>query len=113
MRAHAVVVPSPALDHDPGLLQGVEDLPIQQLVPQPPRSPRWSGSHRPRSAPARPARPLGAAWKRSLRAWCLFFDIGPSSFGLEAIRQGGPLQWGRFTVSQTEGGLDRYVGLSC
>src|SRR5437868_255313 len=35
MRAHGVVVASPALDHNLGLPHGVEDLPIQQLVSQP------------------------------------------------------------------------------
>src|SRR3954462_2244451 len=35
MRAHAVVMASPAFDHNSGLLEGVEDLAIQQLVPQP------------------------------------------------------------------------------
>src|SRR5215213_7790872 len=35
MRPDRIVMPSPALDHDPGLLQGGEDLAIQQLVPQP------------------------------------------------------------------------------
>src|SRR3982750_1879608 len=35
MRAHAVVTPPPALDDDPGLLQGVKDLPIQQFISQP------------------------------------------------------------------------------
>src|SRR5215203_4500613 len=33
--AHRVVVPSPALDDDLGLPQGVEDLAIEKLVPQP------------------------------------------------------------------------------
>src|SRR5215211_4248121 len=32
MRAHAVVMPPPALDHNFGLLECVEDLAIQQLV---------------------------------------------------------------------------------
>src|SRR3954463_6456606 len=35
MRAHTVVMASPAFDHNSGLLEGVEDLAIQQLVPQP------------------------------------------------------------------------------
>src|SRR3954468_10130001 len=35
MRADGVVIASPALDHNSGLPQGVKDLPIQQLVPQP------------------------------------------------------------------------------
>src|SRR3954451_3722925 len=35
MRAHLVVVPSPALDHDLGLAQAVEDLAIEQLVAEP------------------------------------------------------------------------------
>src|SRR5215211_2391246 len=35
MRAHRIVVPSPALDDDLRLAQRVEDLAIQQLVAQP------------------------------------------------------------------------------
>src|SRR5215210_656237 len=35
MRADGVVMASPAFDHASGLPQGVEDLSIQQLVPQP------------------------------------------------------------------------------
>src|SRR3954468_5839 len=35
MRAHLVVVPSPALDHDLGLAQAVEDLAVEQLVAEP------------------------------------------------------------------------------
>src|ERR671913_1736103 len=35
MRPHAVVMPPPAFDDDPGLLQGVKDLPIQQFISQP------------------------------------------------------------------------------
>ena len=34
MRADGIVVTPPALDHDLSLLQRVEDLPIQKLVPQ-------------------------------------------------------------------------------
>src|SRR5215218_3336510 len=34
VRAHLVVVASPALDHDLGLAQAVEDLAVEQLVPQ-------------------------------------------------------------------------------
>src|SRR3954454_18275319 len=35
MRAHLVVVPAPALDHDLALAQAVEDLAIEQLVAEP------------------------------------------------------------------------------
>src|SRR5918997_6192434 len=35
VRAHLVVVPPPALDHDLRLAQAVEDLPVEQLVPEP------------------------------------------------------------------------------
>src|SRR5918998_399959 len=35
VRAHRVVVPPPALDHDLRLAQAVEDLAVQQLVPEP------------------------------------------------------------------------------
>jgi len=35
MRPDSVVVPSPTLDDDLGLAQGVEDLAIEQLVAQP------------------------------------------------------------------------------
>src|SRR5215217_4559316 len=63
-----IVMPSPAFDDDLSLLQGVEDLSIQQLVPKRPRSPRWSGSRPLPGFLARPERPPGAAWKRSDRA---------------------------------------------
>ena len=35
MWADGIVVASPALDHDPGLLQRIENLPVQQLIAQP------------------------------------------------------------------------------
>src|ERR1044071_938815 len=35
VRAHLVVVAPPALDHDLGLAQAVEDLAVQQLVAEP------------------------------------------------------------------------------
>jgi hypothetical protein len=34
MRTHGVVVPSPGLDHNLGLVERVEDLPVEQLVTQ-------------------------------------------------------------------------------
>src|SRR6476660_7731637 len=34
VRAHRIVVTAPALNHDLSLLQRIEDLPIQELVPQ-------------------------------------------------------------------------------
>ena len=34
MRTNGVVVPSPRLDHDPGLVERVEDLPVEQFVAQ-------------------------------------------------------------------------------
>src|ERR687894_2259092 len=68
MRPHAVGGLSPALDHNFGLPQRVENLSIQQFVSQPLPSRRSSGSRPPRSDPARPARPLVAAWQQSLRA---------------------------------------------
>ena len=35
MWPHGVVVPAPFLDDDLGLLEGVEDLAVEQLVPEP------------------------------------------------------------------------------
>ena len=35
VRAHGVVVAAPLLDEDLGFTQGVEDLAVQQLVPEP------------------------------------------------------------------------------
>src|ERR687885_1277212 len=35
MRAHHIVVPAPALDHDLGLLQAVEDFSIEKLISEP------------------------------------------------------------------------------
>jgi len=35
MRPQSVVVPSPAFDHDLRLLERIEDLAIEQLVPEP------------------------------------------------------------------------------
>ena len=35
MRPQGVVVPPPAFDHDLRLLERIEDLPIEQLVPKP------------------------------------------------------------------------------
>lgn len=34
MWSYSVVVPPPLLDQDTGFLQRVEDLPVQQLIPQ-------------------------------------------------------------------------------
>src|SRR5476649_1880402 len=34
MRTHNVVVPSPGFDHDPGFVERVEDLPVEQFVTQ-------------------------------------------------------------------------------
>ena len=34
MRTHGVVVPSPSLDHNLGLVERVEDLPVEQFVTQ-------------------------------------------------------------------------------
>ncbi len=34
MRSNGVIMPSPALDDDPGFLERVEDLPVEQFVPE-------------------------------------------------------------------------------
>src|SRR5918994_1970149 len=67
MRTAAVVVPPPAFDHDLGLRQRVEDLAVEQLVPELPPSPRSPGPPRPPAGPGPSARPPAAAWRRSPR----------------------------------------------
>src|SRR3954469_22731283 len=52
----------------------------------------------------------GVPWATSTSTWrslatissglCLFLDMDPSSFGSEAILQGGPLQRGRINLGQ-------------
>ena len=98
MRAFGVVVPPPALDDDLRLPQGVEDLPVQQLVSEPTSV----------TPIVRIASATLCPWATSTSTWrsldtipsgvCLFLDIDPSSFGSKAILQDGPLQWGRITV---------------
>ena len=80
MRPYAVVVPSPALDHNFGLLQCVKDLPIQQLVPEPTS---LTPMERIASASDVPWAATTSTW-RSLATissgLCLFLTMDPSSF---------------------------------
>src|ERR671912_2193980 len=93
-----VVVAPPALDHNFGLLQGVEDLPIQQFVSEPTSV---TPIERTASATGVPCATRTSTW-RSLETissgLCLFLDMGSVLLQLSrAIPQGGPLQWGRIT----------------
>src|SRR5215213_8954805 len=80
MRPHAVVVLSPALDHNFGLPQRVENLSIQQFVSQPTSV---TPIERIASATLRPCQTSTSTW-RSLATissgLCLFLTRDPSSF---------------------------------
>src|SRR5918995_4241493 len=66
--AKGVIVPAPALDDDLGFLERIEDLAVEQLVPELPLSRRSTGSPPPPSGPALSAPQLGAASRRSPQA---------------------------------------------
>src|SRR3954471_17275740 len=51
MRPDCVGVPTPGLDDDMRFVKGVEDLPVQQFILQPPRWPQWRGSYTPSGYP--------------------------------------------------------------
>src|ERR671916_58894 len=98
MRAHAVVMTSPALDDDLSLPERGEDLAVEQFVPQP-----TSVTPIERTASA-----TGVPWAISTSTWrslatissglCLFLNMGPVLLRLSrAIPQGGPLQGGRIS----------------
>src|SRR5215213_3957074 len=65
VRADRVVVPTPTLDDDLGFLERIEDLAVEQLVPESPRSRRSTGAPPPPSGPALSAPPPAAASRRS------------------------------------------------
>src|SRR5215212_3892165 len=80
MRPHAIGVLSPALDHNFGLPQRVENLSIQQFVSQPTSV---TPIERIASATLRPCQTSTSTW-RSLATissgLCLFLTMDPSSF---------------------------------
>src|SRR5215212_9463655 len=77
----SVVVPAPALDHDLRLLERIEDLAVEQLVPE---LTCVTPIERIASATGRPCA-VSTSTCRSLATissgLCLFRDIDPSSFG--------------------------------
>src|ERR671911_1403366 len=96
--AKGVIVPAPALDDDLGFLERVEDLAVEQLVPEPTSV---TPIERIASATIRPCA-VSTSTCRSLATissgLCLFLNIDPSSKWLRAIPQGGPLLRGQTTV---------------
>jgi hypothetical protein len=100
MRPDSVVMTTPTLDNNPGFTQRVEDLAVEQLVPQAPRSRRSNASHRPCSPLARPAHRPASAWQQSLQA-CIVSSAYRSSLMPKDILQVGPLQRGRISQSRT------------
>ncbi len=76
-----VVVPAPALDHDLRLLERIDDLAVEQLVPE---LTSVTPIERIASATGRPCA-VSTSTCRSLATissgLCLFLDIDPSSFG--------------------------------
>ena len=81
MWSKGVVVPTPALDDDLGLLERGEDLAVEPLVPELTRV----------TPIERTASATGVPWAVSTSTWrslatissglCLFHDMDPSSFG--------------------------------
>jgi hypothetical protein len=99
-------VPTPALDHDLRLLERIEDLAVEQLVPE---LTCVTPIERIASATVRPCA-VSTSTCRSLATissgLCLFLDIDPSSSWLRAIPQGGPLLRGQTKmVGTTECGV--------
>src|SRR5215207_4880164 len=76
-----VVVPAPALDHDLRLLEQIEDLAVEQLVPEltcvTPIERIASATGRPCAVTISTCRSFATISS----ALCLFLDIDPSSFG--------------------------------
>ena len=97
MRSKGVVVPTPALDDDLGLLERGEDLAVEQLVPE---LTSVTPMERIATATDRPCAVSTSTW-RSLATissgLCLFLDTDPSSSWLRTIPQGGPLLRGQTT----------------
>jgi hypothetical protein len=79
------------------LLECVEDLAVQEFVPQTFPSRRCRGSRPPRSDPARPTRLPAATWRRPPQACAASFPSDLPSVGPQAIPQGGPPHRGRIT----------------
>ena len=81
MRSNGVVVPAPALDHDLRLLGRIEDLAVEQFVPEltcvTPIERIASATGRPCAASTSTCRSLATISS----GLCLFRDIDPSSFG--------------------------------
>jgi hypothetical protein len=98
VRAVAVVVPPPALDHDLGLRQRVEDLAVEQLVPEPtsltPIARTASATGRPCAVSTSTCRSLATISS----AVCRFLAILASSSWRKAIPQGGPILRGQATA---------------
>ena len=95
MWAKGVVVATPALDDDLGLLERVEDLAVEQLVAE---LTSVTPIERIASATGRPCA-VSTSTCRSLvtisSGLCRFLDIDPSSTWPKAIPQGGPLLRGQ------------------
>jgi hypothetical protein len=89
--AKGVVVATPALDDDLGLLERIDDLAVEQLVAE---LTSVTPIDRIASATVRPCA-VSTSTCRSFAtissAVCRFLDIDPSSSWLRAIPQGGPL----------------------
>src|SRR5215207_9058314 len=97
MRTLAVVVPPPAFDHDLGLRERVEDLAVEQFVPEltsvTPIARTASATGRPCAVSTSTCRSLATISS----AVCRFLAILASSSWREAIPQGGPLLRGQAT----------------
>src|SRR5215204_5345373 len=95
MRTLAVVVPPPAFDHDLGLRQRVEDLAVEQFVPEltsvTPIARTASATGRPCAVSTSTCRSLATISS----AVCRFLAILASSSWRKAIPQGGPLLRGQ------------------
>src|SRR5918997_4492459 len=102
VRAHRVVVATPALDDDLGLLERGEDQAVEQLVPE---LTSVAPIDRIASATVRPCA-VSTSTCRSLvtisSGLCRFLDINQSSTWLRAIPQGGPLLRGQTTGVGTD-----------
>src|SRR5918994_3470488 len=95
--AKGVIVPAPALDDDLGFLERIEDLAVEQLVPE---FTLVTPIERIASATVRPCAVSTSTWRSFATissAVCRFLVIDPSSSWPKAIPQGGPLQRGQTT----------------
>src|SRR5215211_7730643 len=97
VRSKGVVVPTPALDDDLGLLERGEDLAVEQLVPE---FTSVTPMERIATATDRPCAVSTSTWRSFATissGLCLFLDTDPSSSWLRTIPQGGPLLRGQTT----------------